>query len=180
MEQLIGNGRCKVVLQVPNLQERGWDFDITDYHHLNKWDRSDLLMGRELAEEVLVLSPEQVAFENDTGLEMECVPLEIGVVISTAEYHRLAGHLKIVISLAWRKLKQGRLVKRVFDREWALFLLTLEPGDPEKLRGASRGIDVAKMEDALAETGVGRVVTDNYEIKRLRDMTENFGETLHA
>jgi hypothetical protein len=180
--QLIVRGDgYKLLLEVPNVQDRKWDFDIVDFGRVDKRDRSDLLQGRELAEEVIILSPEQLAFETENGFEMGSVPVEVGFAINAPEFNRLAWHLKSPINWAWHKLKRGRLVRRVFDHDgWVLFFLWLDPNHLDRLRETSTGEDVLVMQDALAEAGVGRIVTDNYELQRLREMTEKFGEALPA
>jgi hypothetical protein len=170
--RMVRTDRHKLMLDVPNVPDRTWDYDITDLDSIDDGERQEFAESQEI-NEVIVLSPDQAAFENETGVDMDTVPLEIGVAVQATEYRRSADHLKTVVGWAWQRLKRGRTVKRVFwDKEWVLFLFSL---DPEKINEASKGADLMLMEDALREAGVGKVISDNYELKRLREMVEKFG-----
>jgi hypothetical protein len=165
--QMLATSRYKLYLQQPAVPNPQWDYDVVFFLRVKDRDLAEALAGRELNEEIVVLVPGK-------GLGIPN-PAATGVafVIRTSKYKPLASYLKAPINLAWRKIKQGRQIKRVFWEGDVIFYLTIDPDATE----VSSVEDAANLNDALEDVGAGRVMNDPYELEKIREMAAKYGDT---
>lgn len=169
--QMLATSKYKLYLQQPAVPNPQWDYDVVFFLRVKDRDLTKALAGRELNEEIVVLVP-------GTGLPVQQVEpnpeaSEVAFVIQTSRYKPLASYLKAPIHLAWRKIKQGRQVKRLFWEDNVIFYLTIEPNATK----VSSLDDAANLNDALEDVGAGRVINDPYELARIREMAAKYGDT---
>lgn len=160
---LITTGEFKLYLR-PARPGAGCSYDITFLKPLDKNDRCDVLAGTEIDDEVVVLPPEPPT---------QSPPCEAAFLIRTLPYKTLAPHLKAPINLAWGKVRKGRTTRRVFHEDDVLFLLKTTDS-----AHAAPTSDLDLLDEALRDAGVGRVINDPYELKKLRELIDKFGENL--
>jgi hypothetical protein len=135
-----------------------WDWDIVGLLPAAKRDAQ----GVRVEDQIVVLKPDR-AF-----------PGEVAFVINKRIYRKIAPHMRAPIGLAWHRIRQGRDARRVFWNHDVIFLLT--PNLDSSFHGGEDG--VANLKEALESTGAGCVITDPYELQRIREMVAKFGETL--
>lgn len=165
--QMVATANFQFYLEKPKVLHAGWDYDIVFFSRIKKFDRCVAIAGREVQDEIVVLAPGQGI------LAQSAVLAEVGFIVKTHEYRQLASHLKAPINLAWGKIRKGRTTQRVFYGDDVLFLLKNK--DSTQAGPAS---DNDLMDEALRDVGVGRVITDPYELRKLREMIDKFGETM--
>jgi hypothetical protein len=73
--------------------------------------------------------------------------------------------LKQELNVAWSQLKRGRKVEETASMGVNIFLLTLA----DEMR-TSTVVEEKRFDELLVEAGVGRVTTDQYEIKEAHKM----------
>jgi hypothetical protein len=134
-----------------------WDYDVVSLRPRSDRDGC----GVRVDEQVEVYKPED-ACRN-----------EFAFVIKTKTYRNLAPHLKAPINLAWRKAKEGRDVLRVFWNDDVIFYFPLRFEKLGNVEDVTRALD-----EALQSVGAGCIISDPYELKRLREMSLKFGQTV--
>jgi hypothetical protein len=134
-----------------------------------EWDLVELLPAKHRDGQRVRVEDEFVVYKPD-GVFRD----EVAFVIDRS-YRKLAGYLKAPIGLAWRRIVRGREVRRVFWEDDVIFLLTPTSGGVPVFEGAEDD-----MNEALESVGAGRVITDPYELRKIREMAVRFGETLHT
>lgn len=72
------------------------------------------------------------------------------------------------------KIRKGRSVQRISWKDDVILYLT---GTSNEAGGIEA---VEDMNDFLESIGVGRVISDPYELRRIGEMAVKFGETLHT
>jgi hypothetical protein len=132
-----------------------WDWDIVDL--MPAVERE--VAGVRIEDQIAVYKPQDVY----RG--------EVAFVIKRRNYRNLALHLKAPISLAWNKIRQGRDVRRVFWNDDVIFLLTPKRHSPSMTEDG-----VNELKEALESVDAGCVITDQYELTRLRKIAQSFGE----
>jgi hypothetical protein len=114
------------------------------------------------------LIPKRGTFCQSCGAKLpdECaVHREIAVAIRRADYQKLAEHLRQGLNVAWSQLKRGRKVEETASMGVNIFLITLA----DEMR-TSTVVEEKRFDELLVETGIGRVTTDQYEIKEAHKM----------
>jgi hypothetical protein len=163
---LLATGEFKFFLQ-PAMRDASDGYDITFLQRLSKNDRYDALDGTEVNDEVVVFPPLPPIPSQPQPVQ----PREIAFVIKPLQYKTLASHLKAPINLAWGKVRIGRTTQRVFHGDDVLFLLKAKDS-------AQVGQTSDLLDEALCDAGVGRAINDPYELKKLRELIDKFGETV--
>lgn len=115
---------------------------------------------------------EEALVNDDPNLLCGTVHCNVVVAIKLGKYKELAEHLKGEINLAWSKLARGRIVRRVCIGNTTIFLLAID----SSAREVGSILDEKNLDEALIETGVGRVATDPYEVRFALRMVERFGK----
>lgn len=133
-----------------------WNWDIVDLMPAVERD----VAGVRIEDQIVIYKPQDVY----RG--------EVAFVIKRRNYRSMALHLKAPISLAWNKIRQGRDVRRVFWNDDVIFLLT--PKRHDILSMAEDGVN--ELKEALESVDAGCVITDQYELTRIRKMMRKFGE----
>lgn len=167
--QMLATSKYKLYLQQPPMSNAPWDYDVVFFLPVKNRDLTKAVTGRKLDEEIVVLIPEKVL----PPPKPDPAAAELAFVIRTSKYKALASYLKAPINLAWRKIKQGRQVKRVFWENDVIFYLTIDP----KAAKVSTVEDAVNLNDALVDADAGRVITDEYELAKIREMADKFGDT---
>jgi hypothetical protein len=91
---------------------------------------------------------------------------EIIVAIKRKEYDKLAMHLKQQVSVAWSHLLKGRKIdKTVSSMGEVIFLIVIK----DENRSSSL-VEEEKLGDTLVDAGIGRISSDQYELKQFRNM----------
>jgi len=180
-------------LQKPRQSEDA-DWLIVGYESRapTKWERMEMLMGRELVAAIVLPSSGDapicplcgchVGASGERGLTCpECgrelpkhlaVEREVLVAVKDKGYHALLDAQKQPINAAWAQVKQGRTVREV---EWVdgkreaetVFLLTI--ADDAR---ASTVADFEHLDELLVEAGCGRVTVDLYELNLIHRLVE--------
>jgi hypothetical protein len=97
----------------------------------------------------------------DVGVHPELV-----VVIKKVTYEKLAVHLKQSVNAAWTKFMKGRKVdKTLFSMGQNIFLVAIK----DEVRTSTETAE-EELGRILEETGIGRVTSDPYEIKKADKM----------
>lgn len=167
------------LLEKPLDKNADWDYDII--HLKPKTDKTGAdMQASQINDQIDVYKPEN-APRARTGVDPMLLHLtaprdgirqEFAFIIKTKNYKPLAPHLKAPINLAWRKIKEGRTVQRVFWEDDVIFLLTRKPLPAH----ASTTVDEQNLQDALESVDAGTIITDPYEIKKIREMATKFGD----
>jgi hypothetical protein len=114
------------------------------------------------------------ALVEDDNVLTGTVRRNVAVAVKSKQYRQLPDYLKAPINLAWVRLKRGRIIRVVRYCETVLFLLTLNPEAAE----VGSILDEKDLDEALAATGSGRVVTDPYELRLAVRLVDKFGESV--
>lgn len=109
--------------------------------------------------------------KDDPNVITGTVHYNVAVALKPRKYCTLADYLKAPISLAWARLKRGRMIRVACHGETALYLLTMDPEASE----VGSILDEKDLEEALIEVDVGRVITDPYELQLAVRLVEKFG-----
>jgi hypothetical protein len=133
-----------------------WDWDIVDL--MPAVERE--VAGVRIEDQIVIYKPQDVY----RG--------EVAFVVKRRNYRNMALHLKAPISLAWNKIRQGRDVRRVFWNDDVIFLLTPKRQDIISMTED----EVNELKEALESVDAGCVITDQYELIRIRKMVQKFGE----
>jgi hypothetical protein len=111
--------------------------------------------------------------EEEENLLSGTVHRQVVVVIKRKEYKALPEHVKMAISLSWKRLSMGRTVHRLSYGNQVIFLMTIDP----TARQVGSIIHEKALNEALADAGdVGRVSVDRYELKLARKLVSEYGE----
>jgi len=159
VRRVLVSGGFEFLLQAPSASEAFglWDYDVIA---MRRETEKGEAVGVPMTDHVLVYPPGSVC----DGA--------VAVLIKVAAYRRLAEYEKAVINLAWKKIGVGRTVRRlVWLNDIILYM-------PRKLGETVIAEAVEDMGDALESAGVGRVLTDLYELRRVREMAGKFGESV--
>lgn len=149
---LASGGAMKLLLRPAAMD--GYDYELVDIRRAHSKEHYEAVLGRSLrGEKFQVLRPN------------EKPPGQVGVIINK-QYNELPEHLKVPIDLAWSRLVAGRRKEKVRVENSNIFLLT---GD-----GGEEWID--ELDGALSDAQVGRVATDPYEIKKIEELCEKYGQ----
>ena len=167
--QMLATSRYKLYLQQPPVSNAPWDYDVVFFLPVKNRDLTKAVTRRKLDEEIVVLIPEKVLPQP----KPDPTAAELAFVIRTSKYKPLAGYLKAPINLAWRKIKQGRQVKRIFWEDDVIFYLTIDPNAVK----VSTVEDAGNLNGALEDVGAGRVINDPYELRKIREMAAKYGDT---
>jgi len=93
---------------------------------------------------------------------------KVVVAIKRDEYNHLATHLKQATNVAWTRLLKGRKVdKTVNSMGQTLFIITVQ----DETRTSTMA-DEQKFDNILTDTGIGRLTTDQYELKEAHKMMD--------
>ena len=114
------------------------------------------------------------ALVEDDNVITGTVHRNVAVAVKSKPYRQLPDYLKAPINLAWVRLKRGRVIRVVRYCETVLFVLTLDPAAAE----VGSILDEKDLDEALAATGSGRVITDPYELRLAARLVDKFGESL--
>jgi hypothetical protein len=133
-----------------------WDWDIVDL--LPRLERN--VMGALIKDQINVYAPEAVY----RG--------ELAILLRIGKYRQLPDYDQVPINLAWNQIRKGRNVQRLFWKDDVIFYLASNGEEAE--------VAVNEMNEVLERVSVGRVITDTYEMRRIRELAVKFGETLHA
>jgi hypothetical protein len=88
------------------------------------------------------------------------------VAIKTKDYDKLATHLKQQLNVAWSNLLKGRKIdKTVSSMGEKIFLIAIK----DENRSSSL-VEEQKLDDILVDAGIGRISSDQYELKQFRNM----------
>jgi hypothetical protein len=91
---------------------------------------------------------------------------ELVVAIKTKDYDKLATHLKQQLNVAWSNLLKGRKIdKTVSSMGEKIFLIAIK----DENRSSSL-VEEQKLDDILVDAGIGRISSDQYELKQFRNM----------
>jgi hypothetical protein len=178
IRHVIETSNYEFQLEKPRISGAEWDYDII---HLQSATLKEG-KGAQLQDEIVVYKPENAPARRDhvdplvrrlVEPDRNGVRQEFAIVIKTARYKPLASHLKAPINLAWQRVKMGRTYQRIFWGDDVIFLLTITP---TATRISTLG-DEEKLNHELESVDAGRVITDPYELKRIREMAANYGDT---
>jgi len=91
---------------------------------------------------------------------------DIVVVINSRRYEQFAPHVKYLVDIGWKGLKQHRKFRSIaLDNGYTLFLLSSE-----------NSRELAKMEEqvsrVLEQTELGYLTADRYEVSQLKSMLD--------
>jgi hypothetical protein len=167
------------LLEKPADKNADWSYDIMLLRPRGASKPSELVRFARIIDQITVYKPDSAPRApegadpmvlNLTKPDSTGVRQEFAFVIKTRNYKPLAAYLKAPINLAWKKIKEGRTVQRVFWEEDVIFLLTRNTDHASTLE------DEANLQDVLESVGAGRVITDPYELKKIREMAAKFGD----
>jgi hypothetical protein len=133
-----------------------WDWDVEDLFPRVERD----VLGALIEDQITVYAPDAVYCG------------EFAILVKTGRYRQLPDYDQVPINLAWNEIRKGRNVQRLFWKDDVIFYL---PSNGEEEKAA-----VDNMNDVLQRVSVGQVITDPYELRRIREMAVKFGETLHT
>jgi len=91
---------------------------------------------------------------------------ELVVAIRKSDYDKLATHAKQEVNLAWNQLLIGRKVdKRVSSMGQTIFLVRIRDENH-----ASTLVEEERLDRVLADTCVGRISSDPYEVRKAEEL----------
>ncbi len=166
------------LLEKPCVPGAEWDYDIV---HLQP---ATLKQGNraKFEDEIVVYKLENAPAKRDhvdpivrrlAEPDRNGIRQEFAILVKTARFKPLASYLKAPINLAWQRVRRGRTYRRTFWGDDVIFLLTRNPNAPNP----STVQDEENLQDALESVDAGRIITDPYELKRIREMAAKFGDT---
>jgi len=174
-------------LQKPRQSEDA-DWLIVGYESRapTKWERMEMLGGRELDGAIVLPSSGDAPICPDCGCNLEVsnravscpecrrplpkhlvVQQEIAVALKDEAYHSLLDAQKQPINAAWATVKRSRTVREARWEGETVFLLTVTDDDH-----ASTVADFEQLNELLAQSGCGRVTTDPYELTLLHRLAD--------
>lgn len=186
----LGRGRIRHIivtegyeflLERPADKNADWNYDILHLRPREASKPSELVQSARIIDPIIIYKPDNAPRAPEgvdplilhlTRLDQQGVREEFAFIIKTPHYKELAPHLKAPINLAWKKIKEGRRVQRVFWEDDVIFLVTRNPTSNH----VSNLEDETNLQDALESVGAGRIITDPYELKRIREMAAKFGD----
>lgn len=114
------------------------------------------------------LVPERGLFCQNCGARLPdelAVHKELVVAIRPADYQKLAEHLRQKLNIAWSQLVKSREVKEKSSLGQKIFLITVK----DEIQ-TSTLVQEKRLDELLAETGIGRLSFDPYELREAREM----------
>jgi hypothetical protein len=165
------------LLEKPCVPGAEWDYDIVHLQPATGKEGN----GAKLEDEIVVYKPENAPAKRDhvdpivrrlAEPDRNGIRQEFAIVVKTARFKPLAGYLKAPINLAWQRVRRGRTYQRVFWGDDVIFLLTIDRNAPNP----STVQDEQNLQDALESVDAGGLITDPYELKRIREMAAKFGD----
>ena len=111
------------------------------------------------------------ALNRDPNVITGTVRYNVAVALRFEKYRQLADYLKTPILLAWARLQRGRTIRVVRQGETALFLMTMIAEAKE----VGCILDENELAEALAEVGVGNIISDPYELRLVVRLADKFG-----
>ena len=170
------------LLERPADKNADWNYDILHLRPREASKPSELVQSARIIDQIAVYKPDNAPrapegvdpmILNLTKPDPTGVRQEFAFIIKIRNYKPLAPYLKAPINLAWKKIKEGRQVKRVFWEDDVIFLVTRNPTSNR----VSNTEDEINLQDALESVDAGTLITDPYELKRIREMAAKFGDT---
>lgn len=161
VRRVLASGGFEFLLQKPLLSEAlgFWDYDVIA---MRRESEKREVVGVQVTDQVLVYTPANVC----DGA--------VAVVVKVAVYRRLPDYDKAAINLAWRRIAVGRTLHRVVWQNDVMFYMPRKVGERESVIAEA----VGDMGEALERVGAGRVLTDVYELRRVREMASKYGESV--
>jgi hypothetical protein len=133
-----------------------WDYDLVELFPRTEREGS----GMEISDRIVVSSPDCV------------IPDEVVFIINNRSYRKMSAAQLAPVNMAWQRIRKGRTMERVSMGEDTIFLLALNPDAPL----LSTEKDAQNLDDELRELGVGRVFSDQYELKRAHQLAARYGD----
>lgn len=164
-------------LEKPSVPGAEWDYDITQLQPATSKGGD----SARLEEEIVVYKPENAPAHRDhvdpyvrrlSEPDRNGIRQEFAIVLKTARFKSLASYLKAPINSAWHRVKMGRTYRRVFWGEDVIFLLSTDPAATRM----STLEDEENLNRELESVDAGRIITDPYELKKIREMAAKFGD----
>lgn len=171
------------LLEKPAEKNADWNYDIIHLRPREPSKPSELVQSARIIDQITVYKPDQAPrapagvdpiVMNMARPDCNGVRQEFAFIVKTPHYKQLAPHLKAPINLAWKQIKEGRRVQRVFWEDDVIFLLTRSADHASTLE------DEVNLQDVLESVDAGRIITDPYELKKIREMVSKFGDALGA
>jgi hypothetical protein len=169
------------LLESPADKNADWNYDILHLRPREASKPNELVQSARIIDSIIIYKPDNAPRAPEgvdplilhlTRPDQHGVREEFAFIIKTPHYKELAPHLKAPINLAWNKIKEGRRVQRVFWEDDVIFLVTRNPTSNH----VSNLEDETNLQDALESADAGRIITDPYELKKIREMAAKFGD----
>jgi hypothetical protein len=169
------------LLERPADKNADCNYDVIHVRPRESSKPSELVQSARIIDQITVYKPDNAPRVPEgvdplilhlTRPDQHGVRQEFAFIIKIKNYKPLAPHLKAPINLAWKRIKEGRTVQRVFWEDDVIFLITQNP----TAKHASTLEDETNLRDALESVDAGRIITDPYELKKIREMAAKFGE----
>jgi hypothetical protein len=149
----VDNGAYKLVL-APARPRDDAEYRIVWFRPVTRRDRVDSVHGRLLPGPFIVVKPTKSQLA------------EFAVEIHPKKYWELAGYLKAPLNMAWGKLKAERRVRKT---TWEGVVLMHFTGPSPSLQENKL---LEQLDASLTDTGVGRVINDPYEVRKIRELCD--------
>jgi hypothetical protein len=166
------------LLEKPCVPGAEWNYDVIHLQPVTLKEGR----GAKLQDEIVVYKPDEAPARQDrvdpfvrrlVEPDRNGVRQEFAIVVKAARFKPLASYLKAPINLAWQRVRMGRTYQRIFWGDDVLFLLTAMPAATR----VSTVEDEENLNRELESVDAGRVITDSYELKKIREMAAKFGDT---
>ena len=178
IRHVIETSDYEFLLEKPCVPGAEWNYDIIRLQPATLKEGK----GAKLEDEIVVYKPETAPTQREyvdpfirrlVEPDRNGIRQEFAIVIKTARFKPLAGYLKAQINLAWQRVRMGRTCQRVFWGDDVIFLLTAMPTATR----ISTLEDEENLNRELESVDAGRVITDPYELKKIREMAAKYGDT---
>jgi hypothetical protein len=165
------------LLEKPCVPGGEWNYDVIHLQPVTLKEGR----GAKLQDGIVVYKPDEAPARQDrvdpfvrrlVEPDRNGVRQEFAIVVKIARFKPLASYLKAPINLAWQRVKRGRTYQRIFWGGDVIFLLTIDRNAPNP----STLQDEQNLQDALESVDAGRIITDPYELKKVREMAAKFGD----
>jgi hypothetical protein len=171
---LIETGNFRFWLAKPTEPGADWHYDIIHVQRLRPEDHTERSVGAQIDTDIAVTPPsagKAVRLDEET---QQHPTDQIIFYLRVADYRKLPEHERVPITLAYCSARQGRDARRLWWMEDRIFVLTADGSAPTVSRAAEN------LGEMLEAAGVGRLLTDPYEVKRVLELADKFGENLAA